>query len=295
MYLTGPDRGVIDVSIDDGKYVDTIDAHTLMNSQATWISPVWDMGVHTVRFEIAGRGWIDMDAIQVFEPDRIPPGDVTSFTAATGTAEGSVNLNWIAPADDAGNNASGPVASYLVKYSTAPIAGLPTPVTPGNPQAMTVSGLNPGTLYYFAIRAQDEQANLSVNFATANATAKSGSTLGPGIYDDTNPAWSYMGSWLTTSDSLFYDGTLHYSITQGDYATTTIHGTAFTLYYTQYPTRGRLNVYVDNIQIGTITQTGSAIYQMTWTSPNLGMGDHFLKFVYLDGTSVDIDAIQVLP
>jgi glucose/arabinose dehydrogenase len=117
-------------------------------------------------------------------PDSLVPGDIMGLTAATGTCNGSVNLSWTAPPDDAGNNSSGPVTSYLVRYSTSAIlnetdwnnativsSDLPTPVAPGMTQTMTVSGLIPGTLYYFAVRAQDEESNQSA-FSTVSATVQ---------------------------------------------------------------------------------------------------------------------------
>ncbi len=117
-----------------------------------------------------------------YNPDLLAPGDVTGLTATTSIGNGSVDLSWIAPPDDAGNNSSGPVSSYLVRYSTSVISSetdwsnativtsnLPTPVVPGNTQTMTITGLNHGTRYYFAVRAQDEQPNQSVNFANGNA------------------------------------------------------------------------------------------------------------------------------
>jgi Fibronectin type III domain len=73
--------------------------------------------------------------------------------APTGTAA----LSWTASPDA---NVSG----YRVYYGTAPGAysqprgsGLPT----GNTTSWTVSGLNPGTLYYFAVTAVDSQGNES--------------------------------------------------------------------------------------------------------------------------------------
>jgi hypothetical protein len=160
---------------------------------AGWISSylhdVWGSSasdVYAVGF--GNNGVTDLPLLYHSSPagqDLFPPGDIdqATLTATSGTFSGSVDLSWTAPPDDAGDAGSGPVRSYLVKYSTSPFgswndgtpvtSGLPTPTAPGTTQTMTVSGLNPGTLYYFAIRAQDNQYNLSTNFATANATATS--------------------------------------------------------------------------------------------------------------------------
>lgn len=81
----------------------------------------------------------------------------------------SVTLNWTATGDD-GN--SGIATQYAIRYYDAPITvqnwGLSnvvdyssTPQLAGTPESVTVVGLSPGTLYYFAIRAADEVGNWS--------------------------------------------------------------------------------------------------------------------------------------
>ncbi len=221
--------------------------------------------------------------------DLLAPGDVTNFSATTGISNGSVNLSWTAPADDAGNNGSGPVDSYLVKYSTSPFtswsdgtpvtSGLAEPTAPGTTQTMTVSGLTPGILYYLAIRAQDEQYNLSANYVTASATAKSPPPVGPGTYDDANAAWGYTGSWTSYSGSGPYANTLHYSNVQGASAKLTFTGTQFILWFTKHPNRGNVEVWIDGALQTTISENGSSLaWQQTWTLPTpLSNGTHTVE------------------
>ena len=223
----------------DGAKITTLNANAPLQWQSPYTSPAFAAGDHTVVFKHAGPSgtFIDVDALRIFNPDLLIPGDVTGFSAVTGTNNGSINLSWIAPADDAGNNASGPVAAYLVKYSSSPFTswsdgtlittGLPAPAAPGAAQSMTVSGLNPGTLYYFAIRAQDEQPNLSANYVTASATAKSPTPMGAGTYDDTHAAWTYSGSWTAYSGAGPANNTMHYTNTVGDSASFTFNGMSF--------------------------------------------------------------------
>lgn len=86
--------------------------------------------------------------------------------AATPT---SVTLNWTAPGDDGTN---GTAAQYDIRYSLSTItdanwnsatqvAGEPTPQSAGTPETFDVTGLTPGTTYYFAIKAADEIPNWS--------------------------------------------------------------------------------------------------------------------------------------
>jgi len=101
--------------------------------------------------------------------DTIPPWPVLSLGAMPGTAPGSVELSWIAPGDD-GN--AGTATAYVVRYNTVPITetnwissidvpGEPVPSPAGSVESMTVSGLAGGQRYYFALKTEDEEANVS--------------------------------------------------------------------------------------------------------------------------------------
>ena len=64
-YLKAPGRGSIDVYI-DGTKVDTIVAtSTSVVWQQIWMSGVLTDTAHTVRFQNASGGWIDLDAVQI--------------------------------------------------------------------------------------------------------------------------------------------------------------------------------------------------------------------------------------
>ena len=100
--------------------------------------------------------------------DVSAPAAVTDLTVGTITAN-SINLSWTAPGDD---DATGTAASYDLRYNTSIITaqtfgsamqvnGEPTPAISGSSQMMTVSGLQPGTTYYFALKTSDEIPNQS--------------------------------------------------------------------------------------------------------------------------------------
>ncbi|MFH1352429.1 MAG: right-handed parallel beta-helix repeat-containing protein, partial [bacterium] len=107
--------------------------------------------------------------------DTTPPAGISNLTALTGDSAGTVKLKWTAPGDD--GTGGGNVNGYLVKYATNIIgsggwnffdarvstyidaAGW-TPVTFGQEETgRVVSGLTPGTTYYFAIKSFDETSN----------------------------------------------------------------------------------------------------------------------------------------
>ncbi len=307
-YVTASNRGNIQVWV-DGVQVDTINAYSsALTWQVTYTKSGLANSVHTVVFKHGGPGgyFIDIDSIQVAEPDPLPPGDVTGLSATPGTANGSVNLSWTAPADDAGNDASGPVTSYLVKYSTSPFtgwdqgtlvtSGLPTPVTPGSTQTMTVSGLSSDTLYYFAVRAQDEFPNLSASYATASATTDPFTPPGAGTYDDMDPNWTYTGSWSQATTTGPYNGTDKYTNNGIATASFTFSGIGFTLKYVKASNRGNIEVWVDGTKVDTINAYSTALtWQAPYTKSGLTNDVHTVVFKHggPSGSFIDIDAIQI--
>ncbi|HKQ58093.1 MAG TPA: fibronectin type III domain-containing protein [Candidatus Eisenbacteria bacterium] len=98
-------------------------------------------------------------------------GMVTADGAAqaqTVTAS-SVQLSWTTPGDD---SLTGTASQFDLRYSTAPITagnfasatrwtGTPSPGAPGTHQSATVTGLQPSTTYWFAIKTGDEVPNWS--------------------------------------------------------------------------------------------------------------------------------------
>ena len=115
--------------------------------------------------------------------DNIPPAPVTSLEAHPGDSPGSVELRWIAPGDD---YSTGIATAYVVRYNTVPIVvdedentwatstdvpGEPVPNPAGSLESMTVTGLDLGRKYYFALKSEDEMSNASGVSNLAQATA----------------------------------------------------------------------------------------------------------------------------
>ncbi len=120
-----------------------------------------------------------------------PPGTVTNLTVLPVEATGSsIRIQFTEPADDAGDNGSGPVDHYEVGCSTGAINGLgdfvgltfadpgPTPVGPGNTLQFDIPGLANQTAYNCAVRAVDD-----ADLTSPLSTVVSGSTI-----DDEPPA-----------------------------------------------------------------------------------------------------------
>jgi phosphodiesterase/alkaline phosphatase D-like protein len=96
------------------------------------------------------------------------PAAVTNFAATTATST-TVTLTWTAPGDD---SITGTGSQYDIRYSTATITaanwssatqvtGESAPKIAGSSETFTVTGLQNGTTYYFAIKTADEVPNWS--------------------------------------------------------------------------------------------------------------------------------------
>jgi hypothetical protein len=113
--------------------------------------------------------------------DSTAPSAVSTLSAEVGTNPGEVDLSWTSVGDDAG---TGTASVYDIRYSIADISsdalftsasqvsGESAPQAAGNAETYTVTGLVPGTTYYFAMKVSDEVANTSAlsNRDSAEAT-----------------------------------------------------------------------------------------------------------------------------
>ena len=97
-------------------------------------------------------------------PDTTAPAAVTDL-AATAIGRNQLTLTWTATGDD---GSTGTATTYSIRYSASPITdgasfaaaaaltGLPAPKAAGSAETFTVTGLQPATTYYFAMKVADE-------------------------------------------------------------------------------------------------------------------------------------------
>lgn len=165
----------------------------------------------------------DTATVTVTDPDVTAPSAVADL-ASTATTVSSVSLQWTASGDDA---STGTATSYDLRYSTSNIAddtdfdnatqvtGEPTPAVAGTTESMTITGLDPSTTYYFAIKTSDEESNVSSLSNIANETTLELDTTAPATVTDLSSstqttgsitlAWTAPGDDATTGTATSYD------------------------------------------------------------------------------------------
>ncbi|MFN8548525.1 MAG: fibronectin type III domain-containing protein [Candidatus Eisenbacteria bacterium] len=170
--------------------------------------------------------------------DVTPPATVTNLAVASTTGS-SATLTWTATGDD---NHTGTATTYDLRYATSPIvsstawnnahqvSGEPAPKPNGQAESFTVTGLNSGTTYYFALKVADEVPNWSnvSNSPSGSTPVGSDSTPPASIADLTVQSstsssvtlrWTAVGDDGTSGTSTRYD--MRYSdapiLTDDDY------------------------------------------------------------------------------
>jgi hypothetical protein len=311
-YTDFSNRGNLDVFVDNIK-VGTINQYNPnLTWQKTWVSPIFTSGTHVIKLihttgEIAG-----VDAIEIVQ--------ITPLTAGT---YDDTDTAWTYSGNWTALTTSGPYNGTL-HYSTT-VNDEATLFFEGSQINLTYTGyvnrgqmdiyvdnIKVGTINQYRPSLTWQEVWTSPIFTDGiHALKLVHSTgafvgvdaievvqitpLGAGTYDDTNPAWFYTGIWTALTTSGPYNGTLHYSTTINDTATLVFEGTQFTLIFTGHINRGNVNVFVDDVNVGTINQYSSSLtWQRTWTSPSFINKSHTLKLVHDTGVVAGVDAIEII-
>jgi hypothetical protein len=101
--------------------------------------------------------------------DNISPGTIVDLNSAPGESDGEIVINWTSSGDDV---YSGIAESYQIyvsddtitvdNWQTIPVwPNPPAPLTAGQLQEFTISGLNPAEEYWIAITVVDDASNCS--------------------------------------------------------------------------------------------------------------------------------------
>lgn len=142
-------------------------------------------------------------SIPLPESDVTPPSPVGNLGAQP-AGLGRVTLTWTATGDD---GLTGRATSYDIRYALAPVSngavfdaatqaiGEPLPQISGSAEQMTVSGLTPGTTFFFAIKAVDNMGNASPLSNSPSATTAAGTVILSEAFESGAPGWTTTGLW----------------------------------------------------------------------------------------------------
>jgi len=164
-----------------------------------------------------------LNLASALEDDLTPPNAVTDL-AVVADPEGaigpmglfSLTLEWTATGDDGDVGNAG---SYDLRYSTAPIddgnfgdaaqvSGEPVPGPPGATESHTVTGLDFGTTYYFALKVSDNVGNASPLSNVVEGATDAAQVI---FFDDaespeSDEKWTADPPWARTTEDASPDG-----------------------------------------------------------------------------------------
>lgn len=193
--------------------------------------PYHDPGTYRARLTVTddkGATTTAEATIRVLTPDVTPPGRPQIRVVDERTEADKVTLRWTGVPDDVGDDDSGAVDSYLVKYvkdptgtvagseqdwedaSTAEPAKLAfDPRTdelaaPGETQEVTVTGLDASSEYWFMVKALDEAGlNSSVSNIVAATTTEVDTSPPTGVLNLVSPTHPDEGGNYTQPEATF--------------------------------------------------------------------------------------------
>lgn len=191
------------------------------NVKTNWmtLTTVWQ----TFTIDLSGQDLTDVNGLVMVNMRRIlnidpviyiddikfvgtGPASITDLKTTLGSASGSVNLSWTAPAGDYPNT------SYILKYSLSNISNQIdfnnaatysqswAPGASGTTEAQAITGLTPGQGYYFAIETRDSEGNQSSLSNVCYALARAASL---GILIEENVDLGTMTAGATKSGGPF--------------------------------------------------------------------------------------------
>lgn len=102
------------------------------------------------------------------------------------------------------------------------------------------------------------------------------------VYDDRDPAFVYSPDWVDKARKKAYGGSYKETTQNGAYVTFTFTGQSFSILYTGGSSYRNMDVYVDDVLVGSIDQRiDDRTLQMRWDyTGQLSPGTHVLKLVF---------------
>ncbi|MGB8983060.1 MAG: hypothetical protein WCC12_14385, partial [Anaerolineales bacterium] len=113
------------------------------------------------------------------------------------------------------------------------------------------------------------------------------------VRDQGDALFQYSGNWATVTRDGTFGGSYKQSAGSGDTVTFDFTGDQFNFLYSTGAYGGILDIYVDDIKIGSVNQSGGSTHQNVWISPLLEKQQHTVRLVHVSGSFVWFDAAQL--
>jgi len=112
----------------------------------------------------------NIDDFRIYGQDDVTPPAKVNDLSILDVGATTITLKWTAPGDDANE---GTASGYDIRYATAlinennffeatQVTGEPIPAAAGTQETFMITGLQPNTAYFFAIKSYDEAPNFSL-------------------------------------------------------------------------------------------------------------------------------------
>jgi len=151
--------------------------------------------------------------------------------------------------------------------------------------------LAPGHAYRFEVRAHDRAGNIGGWVA--------GSTIRPGLVQESSTTLKFGGSWLASADARYSGGSVRWAVASGATLTATFTGRAVAWVSTRDSDRGAARVYVDGVLVATVNTWASqlGVRAVVWSRAWARTGTHTIRIVVMATPGrprVDVDAFEIL-
>ncbi len=255
-------RSLVEVKKLHGYDIKYVDHNSAFKSHPNWETELLYDTKHPNDdgYAIMAQVWADSLGLSL-PIDSVPPAAITDLTVDQ-IGSSTVKLIWTSPGDD---STIGIPSEYDLRYYTSVITeenypdayqatSEPVPLSSGSSQQFFVSGLQPGTEYYFAVKSRDEVPNESTISNTPSALTTGDATV---FVDDFNR--EELGIHWITTDSVLIEGneiTSHYKEDSQLWTIRAIYS------YVRNPDEvmfryGQLNTEVENGSVGIMMMRNS--------------------------------------
>lgn len=118
------------------------------------------------------------------------------------------------------------------------------------------------------------------------------------MYDNKDGAFVYSAGWVEEVKDYAIGGSFAQTSTNGSSVTFSFTGQAFSIIYKGGPSYRKMDVYIDDVLVGTIDERhDTSTYKARWDFPGqLLLGPHTLKLVFVttsSSTNGSVDAVLV--